>query len=206
GLARALQPGAHARDLSVDARRPGRVLRRGPREPRPPPCRPSRARPVAAPLLRGRQLGGDPRLVEGAERPRADEVGGGGPDVRRADPRGRARADGDEARMRNAFSVDVEDWYQVSDFESVIEFSAWDRYESRVVTNTERVLDLLAEHDVKATFFVLTWNAERYPALVRRIAAEGHEVASHGYRHRLIYEQTPAEFRDDIMRAKKILE
>jgi polysaccharide deacetylase family protein (PEP-CTERM system associated) len=108
--------------------------------------------------------------------------------------------------MRNAFSVDVEDWYQVSDFEEAVSFGAWDRYESRVVRNTERVLALLAAHDVKATFFVLTWNAERHPDLVRRIAEAGHEVASHGYRHRLIYEQSPAEFRDDIMRSKKILE
>jgi polysaccharide deacetylase family protein (PEP-CTERM system associated) len=108
--------------------------------------------------------------------------------------------------MRNAFSVDVEDWYQVSDFEEVVEFSAWDRYESRVVRNTERVLGLLAEHAVKATFFILTWNAERHPDLVRRIADAGHEIASHGYSHRLIYEQRPAEFRDDLMRSKKILE
>lgn len=108
--------------------------------------------------------------------------------------------------MRNAFSVDVEDWYQVSDFESVVDFGAWDDYESRVVGNTERVLALLAEYDVKGTFFVLTWNAERHPTLVRRIADQGHEIASHGYRHRLIYEQTPAEFRDDVMRSKKILE
>jgi polysaccharide deacetylase family protein (PEP-CTERM system associated) len=108
--------------------------------------------------------------------------------------------------MRNAFSVDVEDWYQVSDFESVVDFGAWDDYESRVVKNTERVLELLAEYDVKGTFFVLSWNAERHPTLVRRIADQGHEIASHGYRHRLIYEQTPAEFRDDVMRSKKILE
>lgn len=108
--------------------------------------------------------------------------------------------------MRNAFSVDVEDWYQVSDFEEVVAFSAWDRFESRVTRNTERVLGLLAEHGVKATFFILTWNAERHPGLVRRIADAGHEIASHGYRHRLIYEQTPMEFRDDVSRSKKILE
>jgi polysaccharide deacetylase family protein (PEP-CTERM system associated) len=108
--------------------------------------------------------------------------------------------------MLNAFSVDVEDWYQVSDFESVVEFSRWDEYESRVVANTERVLALLDEHRVSGTFFILTWNAERHPELVRRIADAGHEIASHGYRHRLIYEQTPAEFRDDLLRSKKILE
>jgi polysaccharide deacetylase family protein (PEP-CTERM system associated) len=108
--------------------------------------------------------------------------------------------------MRNAFSVDVEDWYQVSDFEGVVEFGAWDRHESRVVRNTERVLALLDEHQVKGTFFVLSWNAERHPELIRRIADAGHEIASHGYRHRLIYEQTRAEFRDDVMRSKKVLE
>jgi polysaccharide deacetylase family protein (PEP-CTERM system associated) len=108
--------------------------------------------------------------------------------------------------MRNAFSVDVEDWYQVSDFEDVVEFGDWDTYESRVVRNTERVLELCDAHGVKGTFFILTWNAERHPELVRRIADAGHEIASHGYRHRLIYEQSQAEFRDDIMRSKKILE
>jgi polysaccharide deacetylase family protein (PEP-CTERM system associated) len=108
--------------------------------------------------------------------------------------------------MINAFSVDVEDWYQVSDFESVVEFSAWDRFESRVARNTERVLGVLDQHGVKGSFFVLTWNAERHPAIVRRIADAGHEIASHGYRHRLIYEQSRAEFRDDVLRSKKILE
>ncbi len=108
--------------------------------------------------------------------------------------------------MKNAFSVDVEDWYQVSDFEEVVDFSAWGSYESRVVRNTERVLELLDIHRVKGTFFILTWNAERHPALVRTISEAGHEIASHGYRHRLIYEQSPEEFRDDITRSKKILE
>ncbi len=108
--------------------------------------------------------------------------------------------------MRNAFSVDVEDWYQVSDFEEAVDFGAWDSYESRVVRNTERVLELCDARGVKGTFFILTWNAERHPELVRRIADAGHEIASHGYRHRLIYEQSRAEFRDDIMRSKKILE
>jgi polysaccharide deacetylase family protein (PEP-CTERM system associated) len=106
----------------------------------------------------------------------------------------------------NAFSIDVEDWYQVSDFEDVVAYEAWDRYESRVVPNTERILSLLDAHGVKGTFFVLTWNAERHPDLVRRIARAGHEVATHGHRHRLIFEQTPAEFREDLTRSKGILE
>jgi polysaccharide deacetylase family protein (PEP-CTERM system associated) len=108
--------------------------------------------------------------------------------------------------MLNAISVDVEDWYQVSDFEDVVEPAAWDTYESRVVANTERILGLLDEHGVKGTFFVLTWNAERHPDLVRRIARAGHEVASHGHRHRLIFDQTPDEFREDLLRSKGLLE
>jgi polysaccharide deacetylase family protein (PEP-CTERM system associated) len=106
----------------------------------------------------------------------------------------------------NAFSVDVEDWYQVADFDAVIPFAEWDRHESRVAVNTDRILGLLDEAGVKATFFVLTWNAERHPEIVRRIAAAGHEVASHGYAHRLIYEQTPEVFAADVERAKRTLE
>jgi polysaccharide deacetylase family protein (PEP-CTERM system associated) len=107
----------------------------------------------------------------------------------------------------NGFSVDVEDWYQVADFQAVIGFDEWDSYESRVARNTERVLEILAEAGgVRGTFFVLTWNAERHPEVVRRIAAAGHEIASHGYAHKLIYDQTPAEFRADVTRAKRILE
>ncbi len=106
----------------------------------------------------------------------------------------------------NAFSVDVEDWYQVADFDAVMPFDTWSRQESRVLGATERVLEILAEHDVKGTFFVLTWNAERAPEVVRRIAGSGHEIATHGYAHRIVYEQTPAEFRADVERAKKTLE
>jgi len=106
----------------------------------------------------------------------------------------------------NGFSVDVEDWYQVADFDAVVAFADWDRYESRVGRNTDRILALLDEVGVKGTFFVLTWNAERHPEIVRRIAAAGHEVASHGYAHRLIYEQTPETFRADVSRAKATLE
>ncbi len=107
----------------------------------------------------------------------------------------------------NGFSVDVEDWYQASDFDAVVGgVAAWDGYESRVVRNTERILDLLGEVDAKGTFFVLSWNAERHPELVRRIAEAGHEVASHGYAHGLVYEQTPEAFREDVTRAKRVLE
>jgi polysaccharide deacetylase family protein (PEP-CTERM system associated) len=106
----------------------------------------------------------------------------------------------------NAFSVDIEDWYQVSDFEAVIGLGRWDECESRLARNTDRLLALLADAGVHGTFFVLTWNAERYPAVVRGVAAAGHEIACHGYAHRLIYDQTPETFRADVSRAKATLE
>ncbi len=106
----------------------------------------------------------------------------------------------------NAMTVDVEDYFHVSAFDGVLPRSEWDRMESRVVPNTERLLELFAETSVRATFFVLGWVAERHPALVRAILAGGHEVASHGYAHRLVYDLTPEMFRDDIRRSKHILE
>lgn len=108
--------------------------------------------------------------------------------------------------MRNALTIDVEDYYQVSAFESVVRFEEWERYESRVVRNTHHVLDLLDRHQVKATFFVLGWVAEREPALVRQIQESGHEIASHGYSHKLVYRQSPEKFREETRRSKKILE
>jgi polysaccharide deacetylase family protein (PEP-CTERM system associated) len=106
----------------------------------------------------------------------------------------------------NAMTVDVEDYFHVSVFDGVIPRSSWDRLESRVTANTSRMLDIFAEHGVRGTFFVLGWVAERFPELVRRIAGAGHEVASHGYGHRLVYDQTPAAFREDVRRAKSLLE
>ena len=103
--------------------------------------------------------------------------------------------------LLNAFTVDVEDYFQVSAFENDIARDQWDQYESRVVANTHRILDLLARHDVKATFFVLGWIADRFPQLVRDIHDAGHEIGSHGYEHRLIYHQTPDQFRDDLQRS-----
>jgi polysaccharide deacetylase family protein (PEP-CTERM system associated) len=108
--------------------------------------------------------------------------------------------------MLNALTVDVEDYYQVSAFESVVRFEDWDRYESRVERNTERVLDLLDEYKTKGTFFVLGWVAERHPELVRLIHQRGHEVASHGYAHKRIYTQSPEQFREETRRCKKLLE
>ena len=106
----------------------------------------------------------------------------------------------------NAMSVDVEDYFHVSVFDGIVPRARWDLMESRVCANTDRLLEIFAEFDVRATFFVLGWVAEKYPDLVRRIAAGGHEVASHGYAHRLVYDQTRDAFRDDVRRAKRLLE
>ena len=110
------------------------------------------------------------------------------------------------APVVNAMSIDVEDYFHVSVFDGIVPRSAWDRMESRVRANTERLLDLFDEFKVRSTFFVLGWVGKRYPDLVRAIAGRGHEVASHGYAHRLIYDQTPAAFRNDVRRARGILE
>ena len=108
--------------------------------------------------------------------------------------------------MHNALTIDVEDYYQVSAFESVVQYNHWERYESRVEQNTYRILDLLDAHCTQATFFVLGWIAERRPTLVRAIHTRGHEVASHGYAHRRIYTQTPSEFLQETQRSKYLLE
>ncbi len=109
-------------------------------------------------------------------------------------------------RILNAMTVDVEDYFQVQAFAGVIARDAWDRLPRRVEPNTERLLRIFAETGTKATFFTLGWIAERHPGLVRRIVSEGHELASHGYDHRRADTQTPAEFRSDVERAKRILE
>ncbi|MES1255870.1 MAG: XrtA system polysaccharide deacetylase, partial [Acidobacteriota bacterium] len=99
-----------------------------------------------------------------------------------------------------------EDYFQVSAFDAVVSRGDWDTLESRVVANTGRLLDLFARSGVTATFFVLGWVAERFPALVRQIAAAGHEIASHGYNHELVYSLTPQQFREDVRAAKRRLE
>ena len=108
--------------------------------------------------------------------------------------------------MLNALTIDVEDYYHVSAFEAVVPFADWERYESRVEKNTHRILDLLDAHTTTATFFVLGWVAERHPGLIRALVARGHEVASHGYAHRRVYTQTPAQFRTETRRSKCLLE
>jgi polysaccharide deacetylase family protein (PEP-CTERM system associated) len=115
------------------------------------------------------------------------------------------RAFGDQA-MINALTVDVEDWFQVQAFAAIFDRAAWDGLERRVEANTDRILALFAEAGVSGTFFTLGWVAERHPALVRRIVGAGHELASHGYWHRLVHEQTPEAFAEDVGAAKRLLE
>jgi polysaccharide deacetylase family protein (PEP-CTERM system associated) len=111
-----------------------------------------------------------------------------------------------DERAANAFTVDVEDYFHVAALTSAISRDSWDSREYRVEANTERLLGLLAERRIQGTFFVLGWVAERSPGLVRRIADAGHEIACHGFSHRLIYQQSPEEFREETTRAKKCLE
>lgn len=106
----------------------------------------------------------------------------------------------------NAMSVDVEDYFQVSAFESYVDRTRWSEYECRIPRNMERVLQLFDKHQVKATFFFLGWVAERYPDLLRQVAGLGHEIGSHGYSHVQVFRQTEQEFRQDVDRTKKLLE
>ena len=105
-----------------------------------------------------------------------------------------------------AMSIDVEDWFHVENLKRAIPRESWDELEPRVERNTDRLLELLDHHDVRCTCFVLGWVAERCPALVRRIAAAGHEVGSHGYAHDLLPSIGPERFRDDVRRSKLLLE
>jgi polysaccharide deacetylase family protein (PEP-CTERM system associated) len=105
-----------------------------------------------------------------------------------------------------ALSVDVEDWFQVENLKGVIGRDSWDRRELRVEHNVERMLDLMQERGVHGTWFVLGWVAERLPELVRRIAAAGHEIGSHGFDHELVGNLSPEQFRTDVERSKKLLE
>ena len=105
-----------------------------------------------------------------------------------------------------AMSVDVEDWFQVENLKPVVPRATWDTRESRVERNTMRILEILAGQGARATFFILGWVAERQPGLIRRIAEQGHEIASHGYGHDLLYNLSPDEFRADVSRCKSILE
>lgn len=106
----------------------------------------------------------------------------------------------------NAMTVDVEDYFQVSAFEKHIQRADWDQMECRVERNLEHILALFEAHGVHATFFMLGWIAERYPQIVKQIVDAGHELASHGYSHIRVTNQNEDEFRNDVIRTKKLLE
>jgi len=110
------------------------------------------------------------------------------------------------SQLRNAMTIDVEDYFQVSAFAPYIARGDWERCECRVERNVDRILAMLDRHGVKATFFTLGWIAERYPGLVQRIAHAGHELASHGYGHERASDLSVDAFRQDVVRAKQLLE
>ncbi len=111
-----------------------------------------------------------------------------------------------ESPAPSVISVDVEDYFHVQAFAGTVHRSDWNRYPSRVERGTTRILDLLDELHVQATFFVLGWVAERFPGLVRRIRERGHELACHSYWHRLVYQLSRDDFREDTLRAKQAIE
>jgi polysaccharide deacetylase family protein (PEP-CTERM system associated) len=113
---------------------------------------------------------------------------------------------GNEQQVVNAMSVDVEEYFHASALERVAPREQWQTLPTRVVPTTRTLLELFASRRVRATFFVLGWVADRYPDLVRDIAAGGHEIASHGYWHQIVYSLTPDEFRADVRRSKDVLE
>ena len=108
--------------------------------------------------------------------------------------------------IRNALTIDVEDYFQVAALSEAVRLEDWSSMEYRVEANTDRLLQLFSDKNVKATFFTLGWVAERSPELVRRIQNAGHEIASHGYSHQLVYNQTPEVFREETRKSKDILE
>lgn len=111
-----------------------------------------------------------------------------------------------QTAIQNALTIDVEDYFQVAALAEAVQRDEWHAMEYRVEANTERLLELFAQHQVKATFFILGWVAEKSPALVLRIRDAGHEIASHGYSHQLIYKQGKTEFKEETRRSKSVLE
>lgn len=111
-----------------------------------------------------------------------------------------------QAPISNAMTIDVEDYFQVSAFAQTISRDSWPTLSCRVERNIDLILAILNEQDAKATFFTLGWIAERYPAMVKRIVGNGHELASHGYGHLRVTDQSAEEFVDDITRSKGLLE
>lgn len=108
--------------------------------------------------------------------------------------------------MENVLTIDVEDYFHVASLAKEIDINDWDSIATRVVNNTSRLLDLFDKYDAKCTFFILGWVAERYPDIVKEIDRRGHEVASHGYSHQLIYNQPYETFKKETIKSKAILE
>ncbi len=108
--------------------------------------------------------------------------------------------------IQNVISVDVEDYYQVSNFAHLVSFEQWGSHESRVSRNTALLLQVFEDYGIKATFFILGWVAEHYPKIVKDIAKAGHEIGTHGYQHRLVYDLGPAEFRADLRKSIDFIE
>ena len=111
-----------------------------------------------------------------------------------------------QASIIHAMTVDVEDYFHVSAFCKDIAPADWDKWPCRVEQNTLKLLDLFEQSNIKCTFFVLGWVAERYPDLIKKLSDQGHEIASHGYSHQLVYTQTPEVFRQETLKSKQILE
>src|SRR5262249_27136802 len=171
----------------------GAARRRADRRGRAQALRPDAARSA------GRE-GGSRRLLHGREG--AFRYGG----AQGRGTLGMAAVSAEAIGMKNAFTVDVEDYFQVEGFANAIDRGSWDGFRTRVGGSTSLLLDMLEQRKVRATFFVLGWVARKHPEIVRRIAAAGHEVASHGMSHRLVYTQTPEEFRRETHDAKALLE
>lgn len=108
--------------------------------------------------------------------------------------------------IKNAFTVDLEEWFHISGVPSLQDMKRWDDFESRIEDNTHRLLKILDDHDVKATFFVLGWIAEKYPRLVKQIHDAGHEIGNHGYRHRSVHSMSSEEFEEDLMNSTRVIE
>jgi polysaccharide deacetylase family protein (PEP-CTERM system associated) len=108
--------------------------------------------------------------------------------------------------VKSIFSVDVEDWFHILGVPTAPVLTEWDRLPSRIETNFMRLLDIFGEKNVQVTCFFLGWVAEKHPDLVKEAARRGHEIASHGYSHRLAYEMTPEEFSEDVIKTREILE
>ena len=110
-----------------------------------------------------------------------------------------------KTRVENVLTIDIEDWFHILDIGSTLSMEEWSKQESKVIKNTQVILDLLNKHDTKGTFFILGWVAEHFPDLVREIERQGHEIGTHGYSHELIYNLTPNEFRRDVARSLEVL-